>query len=80
MLIANAVGLVLVHHDSQKIKKAIKIYLASGNKVLDIFSAIQYETISCLHIINAFCNLIGTLNFESDFVPSAKNGQNTRPS
>ena len=46
-LISKADDLVLVHHDSQKIKKTI-IYWASGNRVLDTFSMIQYMTICCL--------------------------------
>ena len=40
ILISNADGLVLVHHDSQKIKKAVKIYWDSGNKVLDTHSPV----------------------------------------
>ena len=48
VLISSADGLVLVHHDSQKIKKTVKIYWDSGNKVLDTHFPIQYMTTSCL--------------------------------
>ena len=48
MLISNADGLVLVCHDSPNIKKTVKNYWASGNKVLDTFSMVQYMTVSCL--------------------------------
>ena len=49
ILISNADSLVLVYHDSQKIKKAVKLIgPVSGNKVLDTFSMIQYTTIRCL--------------------------------
>ena len=45
ILISKADGLVFVHHDSQKVKKAVKIYWDSGNKVLDTHSLIQ--TLAC---------------------------------
>ena len=53
MLIVSADSLVLVHHDSQKIKKAVKFNWASGNTaVLDTFSTIQYMAICCLSHAN----------------------------
>ena len=45
ILILNDDGLVLVHHDSQKIKKTVK---TCGDKVLDTHSPIQYITASLL--------------------------------
>ena len=59
-----------MHRDLQKIKKA------SGNKILETLSTIQYMTICCLCHANvnyAFCNVIGALKFESGSVPSDKN-------
>ena len=41
MSISKADGLVFVHHDSQKVKKVVKIYWDSGNQVLDTHSLIQ---------------------------------------
>ena len=45
VLISSADGLVLVHHDSQKIKKTVKIYWDSGNKVLDTLSDSIYDNL-----------------------------------
>ena len=48
----NANGLVLVHHDSQKNKKAVNFIGPVVTKVLDTFSTIQYMTICCLYHAN----------------------------
>ena len=85
ILISKSKCWLLVHHDAQKIKKVIKIYWASGNKVLDTFSTIQYMIICCLCHANIIMlstySLIGALKFESGSIPSDKNvTQNIRPS
>ena len=62
-----------------------KIYWASGNRVLDAFSTIQYMTICCLCHVNIIMPsaiwLELALKFESGSVQNDKNvAQNTRPS
>ena len=68
-----------MHHDLQKIKKAVNFIrpvVSLVPKILETFSTIQYMTICCLCHANvnyAFCNVIGALKFESGSVPSDKN-------